>query len=214
MPLEKVRMIHFALRTSAPRKALMALKALQSVTMIGTNYRDYAYRVSYAKMTVDPFLRSLDQKDVTSRSAIALAMRYHELAAQAWKANVLFETDSRQSADTAATVEHTLEEDTEIGSCTGLKRWIASTKARFDRRPKPTRAYQMPPIRGYKMPPLRPEDRFFLMGKNLGAEPAVLWQCASERISEAERLVGKQQGESLQWVEWGFGQPHPLLRPR
>jgi hypothetical protein len=90
---DQVRAMYFGAAPTAspagisPRdEALKALKALQSVTTGGTNYRDYAPRVSDAKIIVDRYLSAVSE--APERPAIATAMGFYVLAGSAWSAKV------------------------------------------------------------------------------------------------------------------------------
>ncbi len=87
--LDKVRAVYFgaAPRMNTPppspaKEALTALEALRSVTTGGVTYRDYAPRVSDAKIIVDRFLHG--QNDDPSRAAIADALNFYVAASTAW----------------------------------------------------------------------------------------------------------------------------------
>ena len=173
MPLAKVRAIYFGAapsaqgtgsQTSGVRGALQALKALQSITNIGVNYRDYSTRVADTKVKVDQFVQSPQQKDVQGRKPIRLAMRYYELAAQAWGTKF-----TSESAGGLVNVGRSLTNDKELASCATVKGTIASANSYAK----------------------TPEEKLGLLGALIQMTPSILWTCASDKIAEAERLLGK-----------------------
>jgi hypothetical protein len=92
-PREKVRAIYFGpvpapTQPSGIQEALRALKALQSVTSAGVNYRDYAPRVGDAKIQVDRYVSEPKGTIAETRSAIAAAMGFYILASSAWSASM------------------------------------------------------------------------------------------------------------------------------
>ena len=132
MPLAKVRAIYFGAAPSArgaaaqpagASAALQALKSVQSVTTVGVNLRDYTTRVADAKVIVDQFTQSSPGKTVlfgerASRKPISLAMRYYELAAQAWR---LFNSSDRASGNELLNLGTLVQTDAEIAGCSSLK---------------------------------------------------------------------------------------------
>jgi hypothetical protein len=176
MPLEKVRAIYFgsapdlpasAQQASPVHEALTALKALQSVTTVGVNYRDYASRVLDTKVKVDQFLQSPKENSVPGRDAIRLAMRYYELASQAWGSKISSGADSYQQS---VNVGHTLAEDKEISACPAVQQLVATSA-------------KTPPPKGAKS---NAEFQFFFIAFEVGGRPAILWRCASDKIADAE----------------------------
>lgn len=171
MPLAKVRAIYFGAapsargtgsRPSGASAALQALKSVQSVTTVGVNLRDYTTRVADAKLIVDQFNQSPPEKNTpfgerASRKPISLAMRYYELAAQAWR---LFSSSDNASGSGLMNLASSIETDPEIRNCAALKELFASPVARETG-----------------------------TGILIGSKPAVLWACASDNITEAERLM-------------------------
>lgn len=93
---EKVRAIYFGVapsqnpeQSSARQEALRALKALKSVTEAGVSYRDYAPRVSDAKIIVDRYLQGSDSEPAPVKIAIGRAMQFYVLAANAWNVRIV-----------------------------------------------------------------------------------------------------------------------------
>ena len=92
---DKVRAIYFGsppltpggLRSGPLGEALDALKALQSVTAAGVDYKEYSSRVLDAKVKVDRFLESAPP-DSATRGAIAKSIRFYILASTAWNGRV------------------------------------------------------------------------------------------------------------------------------
>jgi hypothetical protein len=121
LPLGKVRAIYFgagpavvAKQASPVSEALEALEGLQSVASAGLSYRDYAPRVLDAKVKIDQYLKLPSRGDGDIRNAIGLALRYYELASQAWNASIF------KDRATAAQVNRIILEDESIGQCLGI----------------------------------------------------------------------------------------------
>ena len=90
-PRENVSAIYFA----APPKgtvvnplndALRVLKGLQSATSAGVSYRDYAPRVTDAKIQVDQMLG--DAPDGQAKTTLAEALNFYVYASNAWNARI------------------------------------------------------------------------------------------------------------------------------
>jgi hypothetical protein len=191
MPLEKVRVIYLGSapppqttlqqpnpQTPSAHDALQALKAVQSVTSMGVNYRDYATRVQDAKIKVDQFIESPQAKETPGRDSIRLAMRYYEVATQAWALEI---SPARANTYQATlSMGHLLNEDKEIGECPGLRGLLATVN-------KPTSVKSLN----------QPDFRLFYLAGLVGKQPAVLWSCASDKIAEAERLVDQPRQASF-----------------
>jgi uncharacterized protein with von Willebrand factor type A (vWA) domain len=91
---EKVRAIYFGPAPEQPAKtsdrddAIKALKALQSVATGGTDYRNYAPRVSDAKIAVDRYLSSETPDPQEAKAAIQKSMGFYSLASAAWNSKI------------------------------------------------------------------------------------------------------------------------------
>lgn len=90
-PREKVAAIYFGPppRTtggSPLNDALRVLKGLRSATSAGVNYRDYAPRVTDAKIQVDQMLG--DAPDGPIKMALAEALGFYVYASNAWNAQI------------------------------------------------------------------------------------------------------------------------------
>lgn len=89
---EKVRAIYFGApltsqtQPSARDDAMKSLRGLRSVTEGGVAYRDYATRMSDAKIVVDRYLA--EAKNDTTVPAIRLTMGFYAFAASAWNAKI------------------------------------------------------------------------------------------------------------------------------
>ena len=181
MPLEKVRAIYFGATPSpqstgpeiaGPREALQSLKALQSVTTIGVGYRDYALRVADTKVKVDLFIQSPQQKETPSLAPIRLAMRYYELAAEAWGSKFAAGADAFPKMVHVGLI---LKGDDEIANCSSVKGVVASAEDFYQKNPR--------------LRTKTPEEAFGMVGSLVAQKPAILWLCASEKITEAEQLI-------------------------
>lgn len=76
-----------AAKMSSPLKdALRVLKGLQSATSAGISYRDYAPRVTDAKIQVDRMLD--DAPDGTAKVAMAEALGFYVFAAHVWNVSI------------------------------------------------------------------------------------------------------------------------------
>jgi hypothetical protein len=114
IPLEKVKAIYFgAPPTQAgagptlQQEAMDTLRALRSVTTSGIGYRDYAQRVSDARVKVDRYLAS-PTKD-PARRVIDLAMRYYEIARDPFANGILNGTGTIIAGDPTLQVCTTLQ---------------------------------------------------------------------------------------------------------
>jgi hypothetical protein len=114
--------------TSGARESLQALKALQSVTTAGVSYRDYATRVLDAKVKVDQFVQSSPKKNTPARDVVRVAMRYYELASQAWSENITNHFSQE--------VGHILEDDPEINACPAVKEIVAHKNEFYAKHPE------------------------------------------------------------------------------
>jgi hypothetical protein len=168
IPLEKIKAIYFVSASSAPiaalapaQEAIEALKALRSVTNSGLAYRDYAPRVLDTRIKVDHYL-SLRTKE-PAQNPVGLAMRYYELALEAWEKGVL-----------AVDVGKVIVGDSSLSACGTLK---AAAPLIPTRTPLPAEEKLKSPV---------------LVGTYVGQHPSTLWGCADERIEEAERLIGQR----------------------
>lgn len=90
-PRKKVAAIYFGAppRTTGAtplNDALRVLKGLQSATSAGINYRDYAPRVTDAKIQVDQML--MDAPDGPVKTALLEALGFYVYASNVWNARV------------------------------------------------------------------------------------------------------------------------------
>jgi hypothetical protein len=99
---------------SAAQDALKALRGLQSVTTSGISYREYAPRVSDAKITVDQYLRE-PGGDPEAKKAIATTMGYHVLASSVWNVEV----SERNASDRANRLSRLLQQPI-VKTCSDL----------------------------------------------------------------------------------------------
>lgn len=184
MPLEKVRAIYFggapdpttSVQASPAHDALMALKALQSVTTVGVNYGDYASRVLDTKVKVDQFLQSPKGSSGPGTDAIRIAMRYYEIASQAWSGHL--------TQGFPKEVGRILEEDEEINACPAIKALVQRKDDFYQKNPSQYRGTR----NGRPLPD--PDPRHFgFLAELAGQQPAILWRCGSDRMAEAEGLL-------------------------
>jgi hypothetical protein len=164
---DKVRAVYFgaAPAVTSPQPslrgdALRALKGLQSATAGGVIYRDYASRVTDAKIIVDRYLQDDKSDNDSVKAAIAGAMNYYTIATRAWSA-------SFPGANSEA-----LMPDPAIHECVTAMKEI-------ERRRKDLGQL-------YKDSPRKDS----LDGIYLAAHFSSIWPCASDKIAEAERLAG------------------------
>ena len=104
----KVRAIYFgSAPTPIPQQAgsaaeaLRALKAVQSVTSGGVDYREYSARVNDAKVLVDRFLDEDKSAPEALAGAVKAAMDFYGLAARAWNARISRSNYEAVAADPA-----------------------------------------------------------------------------------------------------------------
>jgi hypothetical protein len=75
--------------SQAAKEVLRPLRAIDSVVEAGTNYNNYAPRVSDAKIKVDEFLREYSKSPIPEfNNHIAAAIAYYTEASTAWNAKV------------------------------------------------------------------------------------------------------------------------------
>lgn len=166
---EKVRAIYFGsaqasqIRPSTLNEAIKAVKALQSVVAGSVSYRDYAPRVSDAKIVVDRYLQEPEQRDYAVRSAISEAMHYYVLASSAWNTRV-----ARSGYEAVAEVG----KDPAISKC-------RQAQAAVEEALKIS-----PPTRGTALP-----DSYWVGSRLADAGLPGLWFCASEKIAVAEQAL-------------------------
>ncbi len=180
--LDKVRAIYLGGAPVAPQPpsaysdALDALKALQSVTTSGINYRDYSARVLDARVKVDKYLTSPPNGDDPQRSAIRIAMQYYELTSLAW-GGVIFK-DFQRSIQVGGTLRG---DATLLEPCPAIKTLIADSDARAAETGAQL-ARTIPDT-----PAEREKTSLLFTGTSIGQRPAILWSCAATKIAEAER---------------------------
>lgn len=169
---EQVRAVYFgrgpaSASSQAPspaQEALTALKSLQSVAEGGVSYRDYAPRVSDAKIVVDRYLGSAATPGEDAlRAAIAKAMGFYVLASSAWNTKI-----SKAGRGDRADYE-TIGSNPLLGECAPVQQEIENAH-----RKNPRMKIGDPVNAGLVMV----FDGF----------PA-LWQCARARIAEADHLI-------------------------
>ncbi len=164
---EKVRAIYFgpapaaSSQPSALGEAMKALKGLQSVVSGGVSYRDYAPRVTDAKVIVDRYLTTAESSEESIRQPISDTMALYVVASTAWNGRVV-----RSGAEQFSSAGR----DPVLSKCPA-----AMTAVQELRRRSPS-----PGILGEE----------YAIGSALAyvGLPA-LWSCASDRIAEAERAL-------------------------
>jgi hypothetical protein len=72
-----------AIERRAAQEAIQALKAVQSITNLGVNFRDYQPRIGDAKIKVDQYA-ARPGHDARVAAHLNLAMGYYALANEAW----------------------------------------------------------------------------------------------------------------------------------
>jgi hypothetical protein len=176
-PLEKVRAIYLggapdaAKANSSTTEALDALRGLQSVTASGVSYRDYAPRVLDAKVKVDRYLASPTAGNEATRNALGAAMRYYELASQAWN-GVLSTTNDSNTGLALLEVGTALTQDPALSNCLAIQKLIQDADQR---------KMFVPSDPGFK----RPLGIGIWAGQKQNL-PA-FWSCAASKIAEAEK---------------------------
>jgi hypothetical protein len=142
---------------------LAPLKTLRSIAQAGTNYRDYAQRVADTKPTVDTYVSEGEASPI--KAAIGEAMDYYAFAATAWKASLSWAG---------------YDEYIQIGSnplvakCPKLEEEIKQSQQ----------------VRAAISSGRKPREVHLAEGVVIANHgTAQLWACASDRISEAERLL-------------------------
>jgi hypothetical protein len=167
MPMEKVRAIYFGRAVPVGQSqdqagpALDALKALQSATSTGVNYRAYASMVVDTKVKTDKY--SASANDDPRRASINAAMRFYELASQAWGATISRNPDSYYSE---LSVGKAVIGEPVISECPVIRNTIADLQ------------------RGAAKNKLLKVDASFL-GVWFGSHPAPLWTCANLQMTAA-----------------------------
>ena len=173
---EKVRAVYFGTAPSAQAvgetEALKALKALQSVTRAGVTYRDYTTRVGDAKIQVDSGLPTIRRTSGEAAVALETAMGYYTAAGRVWGENI-----TRRSTLTVPQW-HVQKRDLPE-SCphyhTAVARaraYVAQTKSQSDY-------------------PFSESTNFLYFLPDVFPITQVFWGCASDKIAEAEKLLGR-----------------------
>jgi len=170
MPLAKVRAIYFgaapshqaaASPPSAAHVALRALKGLESATTVGVNLRDYTTRLADIKLTVDQFVQSPPEKIIG----------FGERASRKPLSLALryYELEGQAWRLFSSSDNGSGDELLYLGT-------LIQTDAEIGGCPALNKLFAARPG---------------LYGTELGRNPAILWSCASGKITEAERLLGK-----------------------
>ena len=140
-------------------EAIEALEGLRSVARTGVTYREYAPRVSDARLVVDKYLQK-DDGGPAIRGAIADSFHFYALAGAAWNAGL-----SRGNYATVGT-------DSALARCPHAQQVIAESKRKS---PFIWRA--------------KGAGEGATTGMVMAADGiAALWACASEKLAEAEKL--------------------------
>lgn len=190
--LDKVRAIYLGATPLAQQgpsvfvEALDALRALQSVTNSGVSYRDYAPRVLDAKVKMDRYLASPTNGDDKARAAAQLAMRYYEVAAEAWNNKI-----SKSGRDRE--VGLVLRSDPGLRECPAVQGVVAEADAgseRFHTQPViigKTRIAPPQPRPGQSLASMIEDFAVYSTGSRVGESPNILWSCATAKLAEADR---------------------------
>lgn len=175
MPLEKVRAIFFGAlplpQATVPQtsdRALQALKTLQAITKISVQLPQFLIQIADATVQVDSL-----RNDAPGSAAIRLAMHYYELSASAWSTwqeAKLHPERGPERLKPLQEIGRLLEDDVEIGTCPNLSNMFV--------------ALRKDPINQDR------SRRLGTAGIMVGQNPNILWPCASDKIAEAERLIG------------------------
>lgn len=88
---EKVKAIYFgnvpvvqSNKPSLAGESIGALKALQSMTTVNVNYRDYSQYVNNTKIQVDRYIEDPGKEDSEIKQKLRQAIGYHFLASRVW----------------------------------------------------------------------------------------------------------------------------------
>jgi hypothetical protein len=165
---EKVRAIYFGAapaaslaQPSARDEAMKALKGLRSVAQGGIAYRDYAPRVSDAKIVVDRYLG--EGQESPDRAPIRESMEYYVYAASAWNSSV-----SRSGYEEIAV-------NPLMQRCQPLMAELGRSQ-RDD---------------ALLWRSTDPRMRLMTAGILIGSRGVpIIWACAADKITEAEKLLG------------------------
>lgn len=171
---EKVRAIYFGAAPAAGSptaesarnpavQALDALRAINSVVTAGVAYREYSARVLDGKVAVDKALPQV--QDTNLKNSLSLASEFYVIVSSAWSAEL---TRSGSEGYAIAGRNPALKE------CPAM--WEQIEKAAANRRPPP---------RGI---PETSQESF--NGMTVSFRKQLLWRCASDKITEAEKLLG------------------------
>jgi hypothetical protein len=139
-------------------EALKALKGLRSATSGPLAYRDYAPRVTEAKIVLDRYLEEPERGDGQARTAMRQAFDLYALAVSAWRAeSTMKAADSKELAS-----------DSRVELCPALFARVAAPPANDP----------------YKDIP----DPIVRRGATIAFNVGMIWVCAADKIDEAERL--------------------------
>ncbi len=158
--IEKVRLIRFGAgeataSTPTPiKEALVALRGLRSVTESGIDYRQYSTRVLDAKVRVDALAGDVSYAAV----AATAAMRYYQLASNAWGAYI-----SKGPNAFAISIETGKALQELVPECQPLAIYVSNLPKKADE-----------------------ITRVSMTSMLVGQRPGVLWPCAAAKLVEAE----------------------------
>jgi hypothetical protein len=168
--VDKVRAIYFgagpAQTTVAmtPVDPVAPLRALASATKSGVTYRDYATRVVDTRVRVDEAIRTAPEP---ARGPIVAAMRYHELASKAWNYKI------REPLGGFREIAQAVETDETLRLCPAMAKLLESGNAKAAELKRTG------------------EERLRVVGVEIAFDIPSIWACASDKIAEAEKLLGR-----------------------
>ena len=160
----------------AAKEALRQLKALASVTEGGITYRDYAPRVSDAKIKIDQFLDEYKPSPVPKfNERVADSLGFYVAASSAWNLKLLRPEEARNAS-------LRLLENEYIRQCAPLQKAMPPS----DEMEIPDLSRLTPQKRTVKMPGFR-----LIWAIEAGYGLPLLWECARNSMIDAEKALSR-----------------------
>ena len=164
-------------QSSPAADALDSLRALKSVTEVGVNYPDYKSRVLDAKIKVDKYLATPEKDDAAQRAKIKSAMQLYVLAERARYAYI------RRDVIVFGEVGDAVMNDSELAANPAIAEIISQSRNRKENEYNDaiyTKKQREMLIRNSRSTVSQ------FVGKELGANPIVLFECAAKQLAAAK----------------------------
>lgn len=175
---DKVRAIYFgsapsaAVQSSLRAEALRAVKGVQSAVAGSISYRDYTPRVTDAKIVVDRYLDEEKSDPDAIKAQITAAMEYYTLASKAWSEKISVDADVKNLALDPLTkdcpsAQAAIQEGRKSPFYAGVNAEVIGMEV------------------GYGISKASAIDNLILVNSF-----SSFWSCASNKIAEADKVIG------------------------